>query len=78
MPSNHCVGFDNNEDLLPSRPESEEGDPENAIEWRDFGFGFLPAQSGQLLPECQLDSCLFYSTSEQGRSTTEDECQEVE
>ena len=54
MPANNRVGFDNNEHSLPSRPESEEGDPENAIEWRDLGFGFLLAESGQLLPEGQL------------------------
>ena len=78
MPANHCVGFDDNEHSLPSRPESEEGDPEDAIEWRDLGFGFLLPESGQLLPESQLDNCLFFSISEQGRSTTDDECQEVE
>ncbi len=63
MPANHSVGLDYDEDSLPSRPESEEGDPENAIEWRDLGFGFLLAESGQLLPEGQLDNCLFFSTS---------------
>ncbi len=78
MPANHCVGFDNNEDLLPSRPESEEGDPENAIEWRDLGFGFPLAESGELLPEGQLYNCLFFATAEQGRSGADDECQEVD
>jgi hypothetical protein len=78
MPVNHCVGFDNNEHSLPSRPESEEGDPESAIEWRDLGFGFLLAESGQLLPEGQLYNCLFFSTSEKGRSGVDDEFQEVE
>jgi hypothetical protein len=71
MPANHCVavhavtcfGFENNEHSLPSRPESEEGDPEDAIEWRDLGFGFLLPESGELLPEGQLDNCLFFSTS---------------
>jgi hypothetical protein len=78
MPANYGVGFDNNEDSLPSRPESEEGNPEDAIEWRDLGFGFLLAESGELLPEGQLDNCLFFLTSEQGRSTTDDEFQEVD
>ena len=59
-------------------PESEEGNPEDAIEWRDLGFGFVLAESGELLPESQLDNCLFLSTSEQGGSGADDECQEVE
>ena len=78
MPANDCVGFDDNEHSFPPRPESEEGDPKNAIEWRDLGCGFLLAECGQLLPESQLDNCLFFSISEQGRSGADDECQEVE
>ena len=78
MPANHGVRFDNNEHSLPSRPESEESDPENAIDWRDLGGGSLLAESGELLPEGQLDNGLFFSTSEQGRSRADKECQEVE
>ena len=64
MPTNHCVGFDNNEEFFPSKPESEEGGPENAIKWCDLGVGSLQAESGELLPEGKLDQCLFFSTSD--------------
>ena len=78
MPANHRVGFDNNEDSLPSRPESEEGDPENSVEWRDLGFCFLLAVRGELLAKRQFDDRLLIATSEEGRSTTNKESQEVE
>ncbi len=77
VPANYCVGFDNNEHLLPSRPESEEGDPECAVEWRDPGSYFLLAVCGELLAEGQLDNDLLTLSSDEGRSTTNDECQEV-
>ena len=78
MPANHCVRIDNDENSLPSRPESEEGDPEDAIEWRDLGSCFLLAVCGELLSEGQLDNHLLILASEQSQSTTNNECQEVE
>ena len=78
MPANHCVRIDNDENSLPSRPESEEGDPEDAIERRDLGSYFLLAVCGELLSEGQLDNHLLILASEQSRGTTNNECHEVE
>ncbi len=78
MPANHCVRIDNDESSLPSRPESEEGDPEDAIERPDLESCFLLAVCGELLSEGQLDNHLLILASEQSRSRTNDECQEVE
>ena len=78
MPANHGVGFDYNEDSLPSRPELAEGDPEDAIEWRDPGFRLLLVVCGELLAKSQFDDRLLIVASEEGRSTTDNEHQEVE
>ena len=78
MPANDGIRLDDDERVLPSRPESEEGDPERAIEWRDFGLGFLLAVSGKLLAEGQLDNHLLILASEQCWSATNNECQKVE
>ena len=40
--------------MLPSGPESEEGDPKGTIEWRDLGFRFLLAVCRELLAKIQL------------------------
>ena len=78
MPTDDGIGIDNDERVLPSRPESEEGDPERAIEWRDHWFGFLLAVSGKLLTEGQLDNHLLIVASEQSRNASNYECQEME
>ena len=56
----------------------EEGCPEDAIEWRYLGLGFLLAVCRELLAEGQLDNQLLAMAADEGRSATENECQEVE
>jgi hypothetical protein len=64
--------------MLPSGPESEEGDPKDTIEWRDLGFRFLLAGCRELLAKSQLGNYLLILASDEGRSRTNNECQEVE
>ena len=78
MPTDDGIGIDNDERVLPSRPESEEGNPEDAIERCDLGLGFFMAIGGELLTKRQLDNGLLISASKQGRSAANDECQKVE
>ncbi|HIF95402.1 MAG TPA: hypothetical protein EYQ60_20140 [Myxococcales bacterium] len=56
----------------------EEGDPKDAIEWRDLGLGILLAARGQLLAKSQLDDRLLAAASEEGWRTTQNKHQEVE
>ena len=77
MPTNDGIRLDDYEDSLPSRPESEEGDPECSIEWRDPGSYLLLAVRGELLAEGQFDNDLLTLVPDEGRSTTNNECQEV-
>ena len=78
MPANDGIRLDYDESSLPSRPESEEGDPEDAIERRNLGLGFLLAVYRELLAEGQLNNCLLIATSEKGGSTADKENQKVE
>ena len=78
MPANDGIRFDDDKNSLPLRPESEEGNPENSVQWRDLGFCLLLAVRGELLAKGQFDYCLLIATSEKGRSTTEKENQKVE
>ncbi len=78
MPANDGIRFDDDENSLPSRPESEEGNPENSVQWRNLGFCFLLAVGGELLAKGQFDYCLLIATSEKGWSTTEKESQKME
>ena len=78
MPTNDRIGLDYDESSPPSRPEAEEGDPEDAIERRDPGLGLLLAICGELLSERQLDNRLLILALEQSRRTTNNECQKVE
>ena len=64
--------------MLPSGPESEEGDPKDTIEWRDLGFRFLLAVCRELLAKSQLGNYLLILASDEGRSRTNNECPEVE
>ncbi len=59
--------------MLPSRRESEEGNPEDAIERRDLGLGFLLAVGGKLLAEGQLDNHLLAVAAKESRSASHDE-----
>ena len=77
MPANDSVRLADDEGSLPARPESEERDPECAVEWRDSGSYFLLAVRGELLAEGRLDNDLFTLASDEGGSTTNSECQEV-
>ncbi len=78
MPANDSIRLDYDESSHPSRPESEEGNPEDAIERRDLGLGLFLAVHGELLAEGQLYKCLLILASKQCRSTTNKECQKVE
>jgi len=78
MPANDGIWFDDDKNSLPSRPESEEGNPEDAIERGDLGLCFLLAVRGELLAKGQFDYCLLIATSEKGWSTTEKESQKME
>lgn len=74
MPTNDSIRLDYDESSLPSGPESEEGDPDDAIERRNLGLGFLLAVCGELLAEGELDNELLITASEQCRGTTKNEC----
>jgi len=54
MPSDHGLRRDNNEKLLPSRPEPASGDPKDLAEEAEFGFGMRALQHRELLPEGQI------------------------
>jgi len=74
MPTNHGVWFDDHKISLPSRPESEEGDPGDAIEWRDLGFRSLLRVCGESLAKSEFDDDLLTVASDEGRSKADHEC----
>ena len=78
MPPNDGIWLYYDKSSFPPWPESEEGDPEDAIERRDLGFGFLLAVCVELLAERQFDKHLLVVASEQSRGTAKNERKKVE
>ena len=74
MPTNDGIWLDYDESLFPSRPEAEEGDPEDAIEWRDLELRPLLRVCGELLAKSEFDDYLLTVASDEARSTTHHEC----
>jgi hypothetical protein len=73
VPAHHCLGLNDAVDLLPSRPDPEEGDPEGAIEWSQSRLRLLAFIRGELLAQGQLDDRLLATASEYGADGREDD-----
>jgi len=54
VPTHHGFGRDRNEGLLPSGPESADGDPEELIEEAEDRPWTAPLQHRELLPEREI------------------------
>ena len=52
VPADRGVGFHDHQRLLPSRPKTDERDPEGAIERRESGPAMAPRVHLQLLAKC--------------------------
>ena len=78
MPTDHRVRLDNDQDLFPSRPESEQRHPEGAIERRELGLRPRLGVGCELLPQGQLDDRLLIAASEEGENRAKEHRREIE
>ena len=78
MPADHGVGLDEDQDLLPSRPGSQQEDPDGPIGRSDPGSAASLGEGGKLLAEGEFDNRLFASASKESRNTTKEGYQEIE
>ena len=70
MPADHGLGLDDDQDLLPARPEPVECDPEGAGQGGESRCGSRLGVGGELLAKGQLDDRPLSASSEERRSTT--------
>lgn len=78
VPSHHRVRLDDDEDLLPPRPDPGERDPECAIEWGEPRLLFLLIVGGKLLAKGKLDDRLLAVATKESWNASHDECKEME
>ena len=78
MPTDHRVRLDNDQDLFPPRPESEERHPESAIERREPGLRSRLGVGCELLPQGQFNDCLLIAASEEGEHRVKEHSHEIE
>jgi hypothetical protein len=76
MPADHGVGLHDHQCLLPSRPQTDERNPEGSIEQRQPRPTLALSVDLELLAERKLDERLIPATSEESQEATEDrECE---
>ena len=78
MPSGHGVGLDDDDDVLPSRPDPRQQHPEASIGWCDAGSASLLGEGRELLAEGKFDDRLLASASKEGRDTSKGDRREFE
>lgn len=71
MPSNGCLGLDDDETDLPVRPQTEKGNPEGAINRGEPRVSEFVRVDRDLLTEGKLDGCLLALTAKQGGDRAE-------
>ncbi len=76
VPADHGFGLNDDQDLLPSRPDLRHKDPEAPIGRSDPGSTSLLGERRELLTKGELDDRLPISASKEGRNTAkEDQCE---
>ena len=78
MPTGHRVRLDDDQDLVPSRPEPEQRHPEGAIERCELGLPWRLRIGCELLPQGQFDDGLLIAASEEGESRAKGRRHEIE
>ena len=66
MPPHHGLGADDDQGVLPTRPEPVLRDPESTIKRAEPRPGTFLRIRRELLSECQLDNRLFLAGPEEG------------
>ena len=66
MPADYRVGLNDDQDLLPSRPDLRQEDPEAPIGCSDPGSAPFLGERGELLPKGKFDDRLTAAASEEG------------
>ena len=66
MPADDSLGLDDDQSIPPTRPETVEEDPENAVRRPQFRPGFLGLEHCELLAERHVLKGKVESRSEQG------------
>lgn len=64
MPSDHGFGLNDDETGLPPAPESEEGNPEGAVQRGKAWARLFAGVDRELLTKRKLDDCLFTLVAE--------------
>src|SRR6266852_7451900 len=54
VPTDHRLGFHEDEHVGPSQPKPPQGEPEQSVGGNDAGTLTVSGKRGQLLPECQV------------------------
>ncbi len=78
MPADDCVGLDDDQDLLPARPDPRQEDPEGSIDRSDPRLGSFLSESGELLAQGEFNDSLVIPISKEGRNAAEEEHDELE
>ena len=78
MPSGHSVRLDDDEDVLPSRPNPRQQHPEASVGWRYSRAVSLLGERCELLTQGELDDRLLASAPEKGRDTAKGDRRELE
>ncbi len=78
MPAHDRLWSNDDEVILPQRPEAGERDPERSIEWGKPRPRPISGVDRELLSESELDDRLFFSASEESADAAEDRDQQDE
>jgi hypothetical protein len=78
MPSGHGVGLDDDDDVLPSRPDPRQQHPEASIGCCDAGSASLLGEGRELLAEGEFDDRLLAAASKEGLDTVKGDRDESE
>jgi len=78
VPPNNSVRQDDDERLLPSRPEAASQYPKQLIEWSQSWPGMFAFQDGQLLPESEVFEDQAAAVTRDGKHSPEPEPKKIE
>jgi len=78
VPTHHGFGRDRNEGLLPSGPESADGDPEELIEEAEDRPWTAPLQHRELLPEREILQEEMPTTAQRANKRSEPDKKQIE